>query len=351
MELSKEQERIVYATEPKIVVIAAAASGKTTTLVGRLKHLMEMGVDPKRIVAITFTNAAGAEIRERANAPASMYIGTVHGYANYLLRCIGKETTKIIEEEQFDLLFRKVKENPECIQPVDYLLVDEAQDSNEEQFEFFDMINAKSWMYVGDCRQSIYRFLGARPDLLLDRAGAAGVKTYYMNENYRNGSDILDFAKGMIRKNGFSYEDHSIAMRDICGEVLTPDYSIVPLIKAVKERGDYGKWFILCRLNAQVEEVCKELARQKIPYDTFKRRGIDNKELNKKMKEDTVKVLTIHTSKGLENDNVIVIGARFRGTEENCINYVAATRARNLLVWTVTRKSRKNPIQTHNWED
>ena len=66
------------------------------------------------------------------------------------------------------------------------------------------------------------------------------------------------------------------------------------------------------------------------------------------MKENTVKVLTIHTSKGLEADNVIVIGAKFYNTEEKCISYVAATRARNLLVWTRTPQKKKYAV--NSWE-
>lgn len=349
--LSKEQEKIVYTKEKKVIVLSAPASGKTTILVERIKYLLSLGVSPKNIVAITFTNSAGAELRERTNAPSSLFIGTIHSYANYLLRCIGQDTSKLLEDEQFDRLFEKVQQYPECIQSVEYLLLDEAQDSNEQQFSFFDLINAENWMFVGDIRQALFEFNGARPDLLIKKAQEKDVTTYRMRENYRNGYEILDFAKGLIRKNGFTYEDDSIPIRDEPGAVLTIDYSVVPLIKTIKERGEYGKWFVLCRMNSQVNEVCQELARQKVPYDTFKRAQLNNKDLNTKMKEDTVKVLTIHSAKGLENDNVVVVGARFRGKAENCVNYVAATRARNLLVWTINRKSRKNPIKVHNWED
>ena len=51
------------------------------------------------------------------------------------------------------------------------------------------------------------------------------------------------------------------------------------------------------------------------------------------MNEDTVKVLTIHSAKGLEAKNVAVIGAKFYTEEEKCISYVAATRARDNLYW------------------
>ena len=73
------------------------------------------------------------------------------------------------------------------------------------------------------------------------------------------------------------------------------------------------------------------------------------------MAENTVKIMTIHASKGLEADNVVVIGATFnkRGNsekvEENlCVNYVAATRAKELLVWTYAHQYRKDSIR--NWE-
>ena len=68
------------------------------------------------------------------------------------------------------------------------------------------------------------------------------------------------------------------------------------------------------------------------------------------MKENTVKVLTIHTAKGLEANNVIVVGAKFFNTEERCVSYVAATRARNLLVWTRMPNRAKKMNMTNNWE-
>ena len=55
-----------------------------------------------------------------------------------------------------------------------------------------------------------------------------------------------------------------------------------------------------------------------------------------KMKENTVKILTIHSSKGLESKNVIVMGARYYNDEEKRVAYVAATRARDRLYWCTT---------------
>jgi superfamily I DNA/RNA helicase len=77
---------------------------------------------------------------------------------------------------------------------------------------------------------------------------------------------------------------------------------------------------------------------------------LDNKELGKKMKENTVKVLTIHTAKGLEANNVVVIGAKFFNTEERCVSYVAATRAKNMLVWTKMPSRARKVQQMTSWE-
>ena len=62
------------------------------------------------------------------------------------------------------------------------------------------------------------------------------------------------------------------------------------------------------------------------------------------MKDNRVKVLTIHSSKGLENKNVIVTGALLYSEEERKIAYVAATRAENALYWCsrVSKIRRKN---------
>ena len=70
------------------------------------------------------------------------------------------------------------------------------------------------------------------------------------------------------------------------------------------------------------------------------------------MRMNTVKVLTIHSAKGLEAKNVVVIGARFWNEEEKRLSYVAATRARDLLIWMKTkpnRKKAKNTVKMKRW--
>lgn len=354
MEFSELQKEIVETDASQVIVASCAGSGKTRCLVGRCDYLLKHGVDPKKIVLITFTNAAAEEISERLGNPKGVFVGTIHSYANYLLLSRGHETHEIIESGAFDELFEKVKAKPMCVKEVDHLLLDEGQDSTALQFEFiFNMIKPKNWMIFADWRQSIYRWNGANPDFLIDMSRRFDVTTYELDENYRNGSDILNFARNIISPAGYAYRDESIAMRNERGAVTVGiEYNPQAIARtfASMDNDLYGTWFILTRTNNQLDEVATELKRKNIPYDTFKRAELDNKELVERMKRNTVKVLTIHTAKGLEADNVLVVGAKSFNTEEKCISYVAATRARNRLIWTKAPIKKKINYGTANWE-
>ena len=179
VELTEQQRAIVEATEPRIVVVATAAAGKTRCITERVRWLLKQGIPGEEIVTITFTNAAAEEISERLGNPKGVFIGTIHSLANTYLRIGGVDTSKILNDEKFDDLFKLIKKNPECIQHVTHLIVDEAQDSNPHQFEFLlDMIAPDNYMLMGDHRQSIYRFNGATPEYILNLMESPEVTTY-----------------------------------------------------------------------------------------------------------------------------------------------------------------------------
>ena len=358
MEYNNVQKEIISTGKPHVYVVSAAASGKTQTLIGRLKFLLDLGVDPSEIVAITFTNNAASVMYERLGYPNGLFIGTVHSYCNYLLRGGAIDTTDILRQERFDDLFEEIKENPECIKHISHLIVDEAQDSTEQQFEFFELLNPDNYMYFFDHRQTIYGFAGSCPEYLIYNMRKPDVTVYEMILNYRNLPNILHFAKKFLYRLGPDYTDSSIPMRlpdagarmNVLEGNYTPTEACDALI-FMKEKLDtkWGDWFILCRTNADVDSFRIILEREGIPNDTFKQAELTNSEIEKKMRENTVKVLTAHSSKGLEIPCVLAYNIRAYNDEEARLCYVAATRARDFLIWAKAPK-KKLKKKVVNWE-
>ena len=347
--LSEKQRMIVRSHDPKVVVNSDAAVGKTHTLTERLRFLLENGANHKKVVAITFTNMAAAEILSRLNNPNGLFVGTVHSLANYILLSAGIDTSDVISEEDFDSLFNMVKLHPECIPEIDHLILDEAQDSTQLQFDFvLDYLKPKNFMIFGDTKQSLYQWASAVPEVFEGLKRKDGITTYFLNENYRNGHNILNYARKFAWKAGM--EDDSVAMRSEDGQVVETEHSWEKMTEYVKRFGEPGEWFVLCRTNAQIEEASRYLQQAGIPFDTFKQSELSRKELNKKMKENTVKVLTVHAAKGLEAPFVYVMGCAPYSTEEACVCYVAATRARDGLVWAKPVKKKKMRVRVSNWE-
>ena len=90
-DLNPSQREAVTRTEGPLLVIAGAGSGKTRTLVYRVAYLLEQGVEPDKILLLTFTRKASQEMLWRAgqllNETCRRVVGgTFHGVANMLLR-------------------------------------------------------------------------------------------------------------------------------------------------------------------------------------------------------------------------------------------------------------------------
>ncbi len=90
--LNKEQREAVETIKGPLLVLAGAGSGKTKLLTSRIAYLIQNGVRPRNILAVTFTNKAAKEMKERLgnilgeNVVKYMWVGTFHGICGRILR-------------------------------------------------------------------------------------------------------------------------------------------------------------------------------------------------------------------------------------------------------------------------
>lgn len=437
IKLDPQQDQCVHTSKDKVLVVAAAGSGKTRVLTERFKYLLSQGVPASSIVAITFTNMAAEEMRERLqDVPTAndAFVGTIHSFANYIMRRSGQKydiytkelnlkyhqylilryckhltmdkytsfmdamdeydsgkcTLEYVhsilstaERAELQTLHRSVEEvyddtqsyrgpvnlapPPESIETlckrnnvitfdelirradqyfrslntsIDYLLVDEFQDVGHLEYRFFRGLNAKHTFYVGDDYQSIYGFKGGDVDIFKNLIRDKDYTTYYLSNNYRNCKRVLNIADEVITQvpdripkkvNQISTEEGVV--------IIDTKHRLSSILKGISPF-DYGKYFILTRTNDDLANVIQDyLEPMHIPYTTFKRSGMSLAKMRDLMKMNTVKVLTVHVSKGLEADNVILYG-NFPITtphwirnksDERKVMYVGVTRARHKL--------------------
>lgn len=341
VELSPSQREILDSDAPYQFVQSSAAGGKTRLICEKILKAVRAN---KRTVAFTFTNMAAEEMRQRLGLKNNdrLYIGTIHSYcAKILLERGVQEAKKVINTEKFDELFNLARKHITGHPPViDICICDEAQDSNLQQLQFiFDILQAPEYFVVYDIRQSIYRWAGARPQLLLEYGDRIGATYFEMKENYRNKEEILDFAR--TRLGPGSPPDMSVAMRGPGGKVETYMFSEEEIVLFLRSAGTWKDWAILTRTNAQIEYISSILTENGIPYNTFKQSDLTREALVQKMEENKVKILTSHASKGLQFKYCIVVGMKAFDEEERCLAYVSATRAEDGLLWMSAPKVKK----------
>ncbi|MEP6619943.1 MAG: UvrD-helicase domain-containing protein [bacterium] len=130
--LNPAQREAVLHTDGPLLILAGAGSGKTTVLTRRLARLIDHhGVDPSRILAVTFTNKAAGELKTRIarlldRAPAGMWVGTFHAIGARMLRAaphlVGRTTSfTIYDQDDAQTVVKRIMErhkiNPKQFTP------------------------------------------------------------------------------------------------------------------------------------------------------------------------------------------------------------------------------------------
>lgn len=262
------------------------------------------------------------------------------------------ETVTSVATERGLITFNKLldccTENNQ-VPKIEYLFVDEFQDVGVFEFRFLNALNAKNVFVVGDDFQSIFSFKGADFEYFKSLTERSDYTTYKLENNYRSvkkivdeGNSIIENISDVIPKKCVS-KVKAIAPPTIIhckgGISRVMDYA-----KFIDSR-DYSKWFILTRSNSDAVKASRACYREGIPAMIFKKGAMDLRQMQQSMQENSIKILTIHTAKGLENDNIILwgefptndeiggyYGTKEHPTEECRIYYVGVTRARKNLV-------------------
>ena len=124
-ELNQEQYQVVSAGDGPHLVLAGAGSGKTRTLVYRVAWLLSQGINPEKILLVTFTNKAAKEMMDRVRSILSLpedekfklWGGTFHSLAHRLLRIYGKQIGiasdfVILDAEDSKILIKEISKSP-----------------------------------------------------------------------------------------------------------------------------------------------------------------------------------------------------------------------------------------------
>lgn len=406
--LDKSQREIILNMENNLLVVAGAGSGKTLTIIAKIKYLIEkLNYDPREILCISFTNETVNNLKMRSiydidcftfhklslnilkNSNISYTIAssdlldyTVNEYFNstiYYNELISYviEFFKYYIKDDFnynDLLIKyqklfyrykktiisfikKIKtygkgiddikkyfnivkndndinlliiivsiyslyinelnstlsidfddmicKAAECVKndkinfKYKYIIIDEYQDISYIRYLLINNIilktNAKL-MCVGDDYQSIYGFSGCNINLFINFSKYySNTKIMYINRVYRNSYEIINLSTKFIRKNKYQIKKKLIA-----------NFSIRKPIILVNFDKDYTKTFynllehmyqnneknvlVLTRYNFSIKKLNIEMNNDYILYKDMK-----------------IKFLTVHSAKGLEEDNVIIL--------------------------------------------
>lgn len=220
---------------------------------------------------------------------------------------------------------------------IEHLLVDEFQDIGTLEYKFIRALNAAHYFFVGDDYQAIYGFKGGNVDIFKSLCNRdPSFKTYFLNNNYRSCREIIDLAEKVIAQVPERIHKKAVVKNPSTGTIAIDrrDHSerIATILNRDKE--NWRDWFVLTRTNKEAYQLADLLDDEGINYCFIHRSELTLEELEEAMKSNLVKIMTVHSAKGLENKKVILYGnfpikqpPYLRNPDERRVMYVGVTRA------------------------
>lgn len=364
MNVNESQYRAITHKEGPMLVLAGPGSGKTLTITSRTKYLIEeCGIQPERILVITFTKAAALEMKERffrlmEGQRPNVTFGTFHAvYFTILKYAYGLRAENILRDEQrIDFLrelihrhemevedendyiseltseiskvksekielgnyystncpadvFRKIyleyDEKLKHARLIDfddmlimcndllrkredvrrfwqsrytYILIDEFQDINKVQYDNIRILAEpeNNLFIVGDDDQSIYRFRGAKPEIMLGfEQDYDNAKRVVLDYNYRSTKNIVE-AAGLVIKNNTKRFAKDIKTIHEAGEKIKVKHFktqkeeveavICDIAKERREGRTLEEIAVLFRTNTQPRLLAQKMVEYNIPF-------------------------------------------------------------------------------------
>lgn len=150
--LNKEQQEAVKHMEGPLLILAGAGSGKTTMMTHRIAYMLEKGVSPYNILAVTFTNKAAGEMKDRIESltggTRGMWVMTFHAMCVRILRNHGevlgfKNGFSIYDESDKKALLKRIVKDlkiDEKIYPVSYLgsVISSCKEAEEDSDDYIE---------------------------------------------------------------------------------------------------------------------------------------------------------------------------------------------------------------------
>lgn len=178
----------------------------------------------------------------------------------------------------YELLKERMDIRKAWQQKFPYILIDEFQDINKVQYEIVKMLAQpyNNLFIVGDDDQSIYKFRGARPELMLGfPKDFPNTQKVILNTNFRSGKEIVDFSEKIISQNrkrfpkgmqSFRGEEHPVEIRRFRDQREENKHIVYTIREEMAKQRPLSEIAILTRTNQGPRSLVGALMAYNIPF-------------------------------------------------------------------------------------